>query len=211
MLKKIESFVKKELSKDFSGHDFEHCVRVANNARQILKYENGDETIVITACLLHDVVDEKLFSDLDKQISKIKKLLKSENYSIFQIDEIIHIITSISFHLGIKQTSINAMIVQDADRLDALGALGIIRSIQYGQSKKRPFYDKTNLKLVNNHYQFNEVSNSTLSHFYEKLLKLKDLMNTEIAKRIAEERTKTLKDFLNAFYSELSYNEVQND
>lgn len=203
-MEKIIEFVKHELAFDNTGHDLLHARRVVNNAKKILKEVKGNELVVITACYLHDVVDEKLFQNTDVQINKIRKLLKDNNYSTLDIDEIINIITTISFHLGIIPQSINAKIVQDADRLDALGSIGIIRAIQYGQSKNRPFYEDINLIKKDNHYEFNEISNSTLSHFYQKLLKLENMMNTDIAKTIAKERTKTMKLFLDAFYQEIN-------
>lgn len=203
-MEKIIEFVQCELAHDNTGHDLSHAIRVVNNAKKILKEVKGNELVVLTSCYLHDVVDEKLFQNTDNQVNKIRKLLTENDYSSSDIDEIIHIITTISFHLGIIPQSINAQIVQDADRLDALGSIGIIRAIQYGQSKKRPFYESVNLIKKNNHYEFNEVSNSTLSHFYQKLLKLENMMNTDIAKMMAKERTNTMKLFLDEFYQEIA-------
>lgn len=202
-MEKIIVFVKEQLKNDCTGHDFLHAQRVVNNAKKILKEEKGNERIIFTACYLHDTVDEKLFSNPNKQIDKIRKLLIEEKYTIEEIDEIIMIITNISFHLGIKLTNKNAQIVQDADRLDAIGSLGIIRTIQYGNYKMRAFYEDQNLKKINNHYEFNEITSSTLSHFYEKLLKIQYIMNTEVAKKIAIKRTKTIEVFLKSFYEEL--------
>ncbi len=207
-MEEIIAFVKNELKTDFSGHDYLHALRVVNNAKKILKQTEGDELIIITACYLHDTVDEKLFRDVFSQIKKIKALLTSVNYTSKQISEIIEIITTMSFHLGIKPKSINASIAQDADRLDALGAMGIIRTIQYGQSRKRPFYEDINLKKENGKYAFNEISATPLSHFYEKLLKLPSLMNTLVARELAIKRVNTINLFLEAFYQEISDDEV---
>ena len=95
------------------------------------------------------------------------------------------------------------MIVRDADRLDAIGAMGIIRTIEYGNSRDKKFYDSENIKITNNAYSFNTITNTTLSHFYEKLLLLKDLMHTASAKNIAQKRHDFMVEFLNEFYDEL--------
>ena len=134
---KIIKFVREELQNDKSGHDFYHAFRVVNNALKILKHEKANEKIVLSACYLHDCVDRKLFDDIDGQIHKIKELLK-DDYSENEIESIIDIITSISYNNGDfkKLNSIEAFIVRDADRLDAIGSLGIIRTIEYGNSKQ---------------------------------------------------------------------------
>lgn len=200
---KIIEFVKKELNNDNSGHDFNHTKRVVNNAYKILKEEKANEKIVITSCYLHDIVDDKLFSDTSFQIEKVRGLLNSLNYTIDEIKEIIYIITNISYRKSTTLDSINAMIVRDADRLDAIGAIGIIRTIEYGNSHNRKFYDDNNLKYENNRYSFNESSDTTLSHFYDKLLKLYDLMHTDAGKKLAKKRAEFLKIFLDEFYEEL--------
>lgn len=201
----IIKFVKNELINDHSGHDFKHCLRVVNNAKKIIKYEGGDYNIIITSCYLHDVVDKKLFSNIENQINKVRNLLADNQYNNNEIDEIIDIITSISYNNGQYKelTSLNSMIVRDADRLDALGSLGIIRTIEYGHSKNRQFYDENNLKYENNHLTFNQSTDTTLSHFYDKLLKLEDLMLTTEGKKIAKERMKVIQQFLKSFYEEL--------
>lgn len=191
---KIKEFVLQELGEDFSGHDYYHAIRVYNNAKKILsiiKDDNINDKIILTSTLLHDCVDHKLFGDdkINEQTTKIKKLL-AEDYSSFEINEIIEIIQSISYSKNIKLTNINAQIVSDADRLDAIGAVGIIRTIEYGASKKRKFDDKTD--------------NCTINHFYEKLLKLKDLMYTAEARELAIKRHQFLEIFLKEYYDEIN-------
>lgn len=204
MQNKIIEFVRQELGNDNTGHDLNHAFRVVNNAKKILEKVEGNNKIIITACYLHDTVDHKLFADSAIQIKKIKELLEDE-YIPSEIDEVIDIITSISFNNNDYKhlTNKNAMIVRDADRLDALGSMGIIRTIQYGTSHNRPFYDELNIKRINGKCEFNKPTNSTLSHFYDKLLKLEDLMHTDIGKSMARERVKIIKMFLEHFYDEL--------
>lgn len=200
---KIIEFVQKELYNDNTGHDFNHIKRVVSNAYKILKEEGGNELIIITACYLHDVIDEKLFKNIDEQIKKINKLLKELNYTENDITEILDIISSISYSKHKKLTSLNAMIVQDADRLDSIGAIGIIRTIEYGNSLNRKFYEEENLLYENDTYSFNKSTKTTLSHFYDKLLKLYELMNTTTGKELARKRSKFLEQFLKEFYEEL--------
>ena len=141
---KIIEFVKNELANDLSGHNYNHIERVCNNAKMLIKHEGGSEKIIITSCLVHDLVDDKLFIDIDKQKEKIIKVLSENKYLPTEIEEILYIIDNISFHHGnINECNdLNLEIVRDADRLDALGALGVIRTIEYGNNKNRPFYER---------------------------------------------------------------------
>lgn len=204
-MEKIIEFVKQELSKDNSGHGLQHALRVYNNAKKINNIEKGDEKIVLTAALIHDTVDKKLFDNFDERVEYVKHFLASSNYTSSEIDEIIYIISNISWNNGVNAelNSLNAKIVRDADRLDAIGAIGIIRTIVYGCSRERNFYDDKNLKIVDGSYQFNECTNSTLSHFYEKLLLLKDKLHTKTALKMAEDRHEFMVSFLDEFYDEL--------
>lgn len=205
MYSNIVNFVTAELSQDNSGHGVQHAMRVFNNAKKIIAIEGGDEKVVLTSALIHDTIDKKLFDDVNKRIELVRGFLKSNNYSEKEIDEIMYIITNISWNNGENKQldSLNAKIVRDADRLDAIGVMGIIRTIEYGNSRNRNFYDEKNIKNTGNEYSFGEVTNSTLSHFYEKLLLLKDLMHTETAKNIAEKRHVFMQQFLQEFYNEL--------
>lgn len=204
-MNKIIDFVKEELSCDNSGHNFQHIERVVKNASYLIKYEGGNEKIIITACYLHDVIDHKLFDNLDIQKDKIIKILIDNNYLPCEIEEIIDIIENVSFSKGnINECdNLNLKIVRDADRLDALGAIGIVRTIEYGNSKNRLFYEEENLNRSNNLVKFNNSTNTSLSHFYDKLLKLKDLMHTSTAKTMAAKRHEFLLIFLEEFYREV--------
>ena len=198
----VKDFVRQEMSSDKSGHGFEHAFRVYVTAQQILQHEKGDEKIVLTAALIHDCIDKKLFSDVEGQIAKVKNFLLSINYTSTEVDEILYIITHISWSHGIdtKLDSLNALIVRDADRLDGIGATGIIRAIEYGCNVGREFYDPEN---IGSDGKFNKATNSTLSLFYERLLLVKDKVYTKTAKKIAIDRHKFMVKFLNQFYKEL--------
>ncbi len=205
-MNKIIAFVKDELSFDHSGHNFSHIERVVKNAEMLIKHEGGNSKIIITACYLHDIIDTKLFDDIEKQKEKIVNVLVNASYFPAEIEEILEIIESVSFSKGnINDVdNLNLEIVRDADRLDALGAIGIIRTIEYGASKKREFYTEENLSRSLDEVKFNKLTETTLSHFYDKLLKLKDYMHTYTAKKIANERTKFIEEFLSEFYKEIN-------
>jgi uncharacterized protein len=172
----------------------------------LIKHEGGNSKIIITACYLHDIIDSKLFDDIEKQKEKIVNVLVNSSYFPAEIEEILEIIESVSFSKGnINDVdNLNLEIVRDADRLDALGAIGIIRTIEYGASKKREFYTEENLSRSLDEVKFNKSTETTLSHFYDKLLKLKDYMHTYTAKKIANERTKFVEEFLSEFYKEIN-------
>ena len=202
----IIDFVKRELSFDNSGHGFQHAMRVYNNAKKILKGEGGNEKIVLTAALIHDTVDKKLFKNFEERILYVKKFLKGNGYTDDEISQIVYIISNISWNNGENKEldNLNAKIVRDADRLDAIGAIGIIRTIEFGVSRQRNFYDNENLLEEDGKFSFNKITTSTLSHFYEKLLLLKDLLHTDTAKKIAQKRHDFMVKFLDEFYDEIS-------
>jgi len=204
-MKNIKDFVKVELESDNSGHGYQHAIRVYNNAKEICEIEGGDEKIIFTSALIHDCIDKKLFDNYEERIEIVKNFLGKQKYSKKEIDEIIYIITNISWNSGenAELNSLNAKIVRDSDRLDAIGAVGIIRTIEYQNSRSRNFYDEENLKFENGEVKFDKITNSTLSHFYEKLLLLKNLMHTKTAKDMAEKRNQFMISFLDEFYDEL--------
>ena len=204
-MEKIINFVKQELLHDNSGHGLQHALRVYSNAKKINAKEMGDEKVVLTAALIHDTVDKKLFNNFDERIKYVRQFLDDNNYTNEEIDEIMYIISNISWNEGknVELNSLNAKIVRDADRLDAIGAIGIIRTIEYGNSRQRNFYDSENLLLNKGKYEFGNITNSTLSHFYEKLLLLKDKLHTKTALDMAEERHNFMLLFLDEFYNEI--------
>ena len=202
---KIIEFVKEELSHDNSGHGFQHALRVFHNAKKIHEQEGGDEKIILTGALIHDTVDKKLFDNFDQRIAYVSEFLRTQNYTDSEIEEIVYIISNISWNKGENKqlSSLNAMVVRDADRLDAIGAIGVVRTTQYGNSRNVAFYEDENLIKNDGKYEFNKITNTTLSHFYEKLLLLKDLMHTKTAKDMALKRHEFMLSFLEEFYEEI--------
>ena len=201
------TFVKKELQNAEGGHDWFHIERVYKNALLISESEKVDRTIVALGALLHDIADSKFHSG-DETIGpkKARQFLKTQNISEEIIGHVVKIIENVSFKGGNKNQEFQSKeleVVQDADRLDALGAIGIARTFNYGGFKNRKLYDphiKPNLNMTPAEYKVS--NNPTLNHFYEKLLLLKDLMNTETGRQIAEQRHLFMENFLEQFYAE---------
>ena len=210
MIEKTKEFVKEKLYGEGSGHDWFHIERVYNLSRYLAEKENADSFIVEMAALLHDIDDWKFSSNNDNNPTNTEVFLKKIQVNEEDLIKIIKIINTISFKGGVvdsSQETIEGKVVQDADRLDAIGAIGIARTFAYGGNKNRVIYDP-NIKPIN-FTTLDEVKNEnnhTINHFYEKLLKLKDLMNTKSAKEIAEKRHKYMEEFLNEFYSEWNFN-----
>lgn len=175
---------------DASGHDFYHTERVYKTALRLAENENADLEIVALAALLHDVDDRKLSPETAQAKKNAALFLESHGVDDKKAAQILDIIGDISFSGGKVPRSIEGKCVQDADRLDAIGAVGIARTFAYGGSRKRPLYDPEN------------VSESTIGHFYDKLLLLKDMLNTESARIIAQERDSFMREFLGEFFDE---------
>jgi len=200
-------FVKKKLDNAEGGHDWFHIERVYKNALSIADNEVCDDTVVKLGALLHDIADSK-FHDGDEMIGpKIaREFLASNDVDEVTIQHVINIIENISFKGGNTEKSFSSIeldIVQDADRLDAIGAIGIARTFNYGGFKNRPLYNPRiapNLHMSKEEYKKNQAP--TLNHFYEKLLLLKDKMNTKTGKQIAQERHRYMEGFLSQFYAE---------
>ena len=206
LIEKTKEFVKEKCSGESSGHDWFHIYRVYNTAKYIAKKENADLFIVEMTALLHDIDDWKFTESTETNTTVTENFLKSLNISQEIISKIIIIIKTMSYKGGIvdsTQNTIEGMIVQDADRLDAIGAIGIARTFAYGGSKNRIIYDPDIKPLkFSSLEEFKNLENHTINHFYEKLLKLKDLMNTDTAKKLAEKRHRFMEDFLDEFFLE---------
>lgn len=202
-----KEFVKSSLIDAEGGHDWFHTLRVYNNAILIAKDENVNKLVVSLGSLLHDIADSK-FHDGDETVGpKIaRKFLFEHNVDSTIIEHIIGIIENISFKGGNEKQKFNSPeleVIQDADRLDAIGAIGIARCFNYGGFKNRALYNpdiKPNLNMSKEEYK--NSSAPTINHFYEKLLLLKDRMNTKTGKKIAEKRHTYMKYFLDQFYAE---------
>lgn len=193
ILVKAQEYIKNNFLKEGTGHDYYHIERVVINARKILRTEQADNFHIELAAWLHDIGDHKLHNGVDRSEELINAFLQSLSVDQYTIDRIVEIVSQVSFSKGNKPTSIEAQIVQDADRLDAIGAIGIARCFAYGGSQNRIIYSPDE----------NEKENSSLQHFYDKLFKLKDLMNTQTAQEIACQRHTFMEQYIDEFYREV--------
>lgn len=198
-------FVRNTFKDDHSGHDYFHTLRVYKMSTKIAEQENANLAIVQLAALLHDVDDIKLSPETHANKGRANAFLRKHNVSETMIKTICDIIDEVSFKGtdSITPKTIEGMCVQDADRLDAIGAVGIARAFAYGGSHNRMIHDPE-IKPIEN-MNLNEYRNhisTTVNHFYEKLFKLSGLMNTATAKKIAEQRERYMKDFISEFYDE---------
>ena len=201
------SFVKKTLENAEGGHDWFHIERVYKNSILIAKNENVNSLIVKLGALLHDIADSKFHNGDETVGPKVaREFLFSQNVDSTVIEHVVKIIENISFKGGNitqKFASDELNVVQDADRLDAIGAIGIARCFNYGGFKNRQLYNPgipSNLKMTTDEYK--NSASPTINHFYEKLLLLKNKMNTKTGLRIAEERHLFMEEFLEQFYAE---------
>tara|TARA_R110000787_G_scaffold195189_4_gene306571 strand:- start:189 stop:845 length:657 start_codon:yes stop_codon:yes gene_type:complete len=202
------NFVKETLEGAEGGHDWFHIERVYKNALLIAKGEKVDEFVLALGALLHDIADAK-FHNGDESIGpkKARAFLESQSVENDVIVHVENIILFVSFKSsldsGEKFTSVELDVVQDADRLDAIGAIGIARCFNYGGFKNRSLYDPSiipNLTMTKEEYKNSTAP--TINHFYEKLLLLKDKMNTKTGRKIAADRHYYMEEFLQQFYNE---------
>jgi uncharacterized protein len=206
-IKKTIEFVQKTLANAEAGHDWFHIERVFKTAQTINQQENGDELVVAFAALLHDIADPK-FNNGDEELgpNMAATFLSSIGISTDVIAHVKLIIENMSFKNsfdGASFTSKEMQIVQDADRLDAIGAIGIARAFTYGGFKNRVLYDPAILPEKHlNKESYKNTTAPTINHFYEKLLLLKDMMNTETGKTMAIERHNFMLLYLEHFYKE---------
>jgi uncharacterized protein len=201
------NFVKKTLANAEAGHDWFHIERVYKTAQAINETEKANDLVVALAALLHDIADSK-FNNGDEEIGpqKAGDFLESIDVSPDVINEVKAIIKNLSFKASfdkISYVSKELDVVQDADRLDAIGAIGIARAFTYGGFKNRVLYDpqiKPNLQMTKEEYK--NTTAPTINHFYEKLLLLKTLMKTEAGKKMAQKRHDFMQLYLDQFYEE---------
>jgi len=200
-------FVKETLKIAEGGHDWWHIYRVWNNAKTIAKSEDVDLLIVELGALLHDIADSK-FNNGDEEIGPktARDFLQSLQVEETVIEHVENIIRNISFRGSNEVKTFKSLeldVVQDADRLDGLGAIGIARTFTYGGHKGRMLYDPNILPNLNmNKEEYKNSNSPTLNHFYEKLLLLKDLMNTTTGKTMSEDRHQFMEIYLTQFYKE---------
>lgn len=207
IIQKTADYIKQKFSDDSSGHDWWHIYRVWQTALRICEIEQADAFIVQLAALLHDLDDWKFNASEDETPLRAQGWLDSLSLDPSTTDAVCRIIKHISYkgaRVENKMDSLEGFIVQDADRLDAIGAIGIARAFAYGGYKNRPLYDPASSPQLHQTFEQYKNSNSdTINHFHEKLLLLKDKMNTATAKRIAEQRHEVMVQFLNQFMDEI--------
>lgn len=200
-----KQMVKAKLKDEGTGHDWYHIERVWKTASKLAKKEQANSFIIELAALLHDLIDDKLIDDKEQALQEVEYFLEGAGVSASDADRIMDIIQSISFKggNGRKLTSLEAQIVQDADRLDAIGAIGIARCFAFAGSKGHVLFDpELSVREEMTEREYREGPSSAIHHFYEKLLKLKDLMNTESAKDMASERHAFMEEYLMKFFEE---------
>jgi len=206
-IKNTEVFVREKLEGEGSGHDWWHIHRVRNMALSIAKQEKADLFVVELAALLHDIADHK-FHNGDETVGPqvAGEWLTSENVEpnvILHIQEIIKDLSFKGANVATPMETIEGKVVQDADRLDAIGAIGVARAFAYGGHKNRELYNPEIAPTLHDTFEaYKKDTGPTVNHFYEKLFLLKDRMNTKAGHRIAEARHEYMKDFLKRFYAE---------
>ena len=211
-ISKLKPEVLELFKEDSSGHDITHLERTMNLALLLQRFEGGDEIIIGISAFLHDI-HRIMQNETGKFVSprdslwKVKEMLNVIDLNQLQIEQILH---AIEYHEVYnwnnpqnKENDINTLILQDADNLDAIGAIGIGRSFNYGGAHNMPMYDdKVSLEMDDNYAEENEHDASTIHHFYHKLLKLGDNMNTKKAKELATNRIQFMKQFAYEFLEE---------
>ncbi|SCC12236.1 HD domain-containing protein [Gilliamella intestini] len=206
MVLNIQSFVKQKLADDFTGHDMAHIERVVRLAEQILQHEpKANCFIVIVSAYLHDIIDDKVVDDVNQAMIELRQYLISLALTDNDIELIFAIIENISYRKNLtnkKTLSLEGQIVQDADRLDALGAIGIGRTFYYGGNKHNIMHDPSIPPRTSMTEQSYKQPNTVINHFYEKLFLLKDMINTPAAKEMAEQRHHFLVQFVAQFENE---------
>ncbi|WNR43944.1 HD domain-containing protein [Paenibacillus roseipurpureus] len=205
ILHAAEALVKEKLERDSSGHDWWHIYRVVQTTKRIAAQEGADAFVCELAALLHDVVDEKLNADPAAAQRELEAWLAASGTPAAQIAHVLEIISTMSFKGGARppMRTLEGQVVQDADRLDAIGAVGISRVFAYSGWKGRPIHDSA--VTVREHMteaEYRGGNDTAINHFYEKLLKLKELMNTAYARQLAEERHRFMELYLQQFYAE---------
>ncbi len=207
LIERTAQMLRERFAGEGSGHDWWHIYRVWQNARAIGQAEQVDMTVVELAALLHDIADWKFHDgDLEAGPGAAREWLESLEAEPTLIEHVCAIVGAVSFKGAAVPTPMRSregQVVQDADRLDALGAIGIARAFAYGGSRERPLYEPGHApELHNNAEAYRQSQGSTINHFYEKLLLLKDLMYTETARQLASQRHAFMEQFLDRFFRE---------
>ncbi|QQE13367.1 HD domain-containing protein [Planctomycetota bacterium] len=205
-IEQIDQLVAQHHAKDVTGHDYYHIKRVHNLATHLQSLEGGDLFLIQAASLLHDYADFKLTDDIEHAHQDLRQALTDFGIDRTTINQLFHIIAQTSFkgaNVDTTPDSIEAQIVQDADRIDALGAIGIARTFAYGGAKNSPIHHPDQAPVQHDTFeQYKSSRSSSINHFYEKLLLLKDRINTPAAKHIAQQRHDFMLAYLEQFHQE---------
>lgn len=206
----IESYIQDKFKNEGTGHDWFHINRVRRLALFIQKQEGGNKDIIEVAALLHDISDHKFNGgDFNKGGHEATSLLEKLHLDKDFIESVKNIVDAVSFKgngVADNMSTIEGQIVQDADRLDAIGAIGIARTFAYGGSVDQPIYDPNTKPTTHTSKEAYQKRTHTINHFYEKLLILEERMHTSTAKSIAKERTQLMRNYLDAFLEEWNFN-----
>jgi uncharacterized protein len=194
-IKEVERYAREKLVTEITAHDFEHTLRVMKIATHIGKILDADIEVIQVASLAHDIIDKKVSKNIVQSKQKMIHKLSSLGYESNFIQHIFTIIENMSYSSGRTPDSLEGKIVQDADRIDAIGAIAIARTFAYGGSMNRKIYDEKNEEC-------------SISHFYDKLLLLKDNLNTELAKEIAISRHTFMEEYLKQFHKEWALKDI---
>lgn len=208
--------IRSHFENDFSGHDWHYILRVYRNALYIQSQEGGDREIVALGALLHDISDYKMNGgQLDKGGEEARRILLEVGASPETAEKVAQLVDNISYkgaRVADAVISLEQQIVRDADRLDAIGAIGIARAFAYGGNRNRPIYEpEMNAVMHDSFEQYANSKSHTINHFYEKLLLLKDRMHTATGRQMAEERHAVMEDFLAQFYKEWNSEEPEQE
>lgn len=203
LLIEVKEMVKKRFGNDSTGHDYWHMARVVHIAKQIALQEGADVFQCQLAGWIHDLFDHKLCEHPEEEKNKMSNFLLSKGLSHEEVKKIMNIIEEISFSKNKKSpTTLEGKVVQDADRLDAIGAIGIARTFAFGGAKGQLIYNPGSATQHTDELHLQDPEPTSIQHFYDKLLKLKDLMNTENGYKLACERHQFMDEFLKQFYKE---------
>ena len=206
ILENVKSEIQNQFEGEATGHDWWHIVRVVNTAKQIAVEEGANSFIVELSALLHDVGDHKFYKEKDAAEKLISEMLDNAGVSEELKNQVLEIVSNVSYkgaNVETRPTSLEGKVVQDADRLDAIGAIGIARAFAYGGNKERLLYHPGQPPVMHNDFEaYKNDKGHTINHFYEKLLLLKDRMQTKSGKEMAEERHQYMEGYLKQFYKE---------
>lgn len=214
IIQKTVEFVKQTLQDDSSGHDWWHIERVWNNAKYIARKENADMLVVELGALLHDIADWKFHGGTTEKGGQVARAwLKKAKVDSRITEAVVHIVKNVSYKgagVSSQMKSLEGKVVQDADRLDAIGAIGIARCFTYGGYSKAPIYNPNEKPTMHETFEdYKKNQTSSITHFYEKLLLLKEKMNTKTGKKIAKKRHVFMEAYLNEFLAEWNGDDVK--